>query len=66
MAQIEHIQAEIEALPKDDFTRLREWFAEKDWQRWDEQLEVDVAVGKLDLLLEEAKAAKSQGKLREL
>jgi hypothetical protein len=66
MAQVEHIQAEIEALPKDDFTRLREWFAEKDWQRWDEQLEVDVAVGKLDLLLEEAKAAKSQGKLREL
>jgi hypothetical protein len=66
MAQVEHIQAEIEALSEEDFSRLRKWFAEKDWQRWDEQLEADVAAGKLDFLLEEAKAAKAQGKLRGL
>lgn len=66
MAQVEHIKAEIEALSEEDFARLRKWFAEKDWQRWDEQLEADVAAGKLDVLLEEAKAAKAQGKLQDL
>jgi hypothetical protein len=66
MSQIEHIKAEIEALSEEDLARLRKWFAEKDWQRWDEQLETDVAAGKLDVLLEEAKAAKTQGKLKDL
>jgi hypothetical protein len=66
MIQVEKIQAEIEALPREDFERLREWFAEKDWLLWDEQLEADVADGKLDFLLEEAMTAKSQGKLQDL
>jgi len=66
MARVEHIQAEIEALSEEDFARLRNWFAEKDWERWDEQLEADVGAGKLDFLLAEAKAAKAQGKLRDL
>jgi len=38
MTQVEQIQAEIEALPQEDFIRLREWFAEKDWWLWDKQL----------------------------
>jgi len=66
MARVEHIQAEIEALSEEEFARLRNWFAEKDWERWDEQLEADVGAGKLDFLLAEAKAAKAQGKLRDL
>ncbi|MBS3966323.1 MAG: hypothetical protein KGZ60_03575 [Truepera sp.] len=66
MAQVEHIQAEIEALSERDFARLRKWLVEKDWQRWDEQLEADVAAGKLDFLLEEAGAAKAQGKLQDM
>jgi hypothetical protein len=45
---------------------LRAWFAEKDWLLWDKQLEADVADGKLDFLLEEAMAAKSQGLLQDL
>jgi hypothetical protein len=66
MTQVEHIQAEIEALSEEDFARLWNWFAEKGWQRWDEQLEAGVAAGKLDVLLQEAKAAKAQGKLKDL
>ena len=50
----EQLQREIEALPEKDFLRLRRWFAEKDWERWDRQLESDVAAGKLDFLLDEA------------
>lgn len=66
MAHIKDLQTEIEALPDEEFVQLREWFAEKDAQRWDVQIENDAASGKLDFLLEEAAAAKAQGKLRDL
>lgn len=66
MMQLEQLQVEIEALPPKDFIRLRKWFAEKDWESWEKQLETDVIAGKLDFLLEEALVAKKQGKLREL
>jgi len=66
MMQIEQLQKEIEALPQKEFIRLRNWFAEKDWEQWDKQLEADIAAGKLDFLLKEARSAKTQGKLRDL
>ena len=66
MMQVEQLQREIEALPERDFSRLRRWFAEKDWQLWDKQLESDVAAGKLDFLLDEALSAKQQGTLKDL
>ena len=66
MTTVEHIQAEIEALSQEDFLRLREWFAEKDWLLWDKQIETDIAEGKLDFLVEEAMTAKSQGSLQDL
>lgn len=66
MPNVEKIQAEIEALSQEDFVRLREWFADKDWLLWDKQLEADIAKGKLDFLLEEAMTAKSQEKLQDL
>jgi hypothetical protein len=64
--QIEQLQIEIEMLSTEDFVILRRWFADKDWERWDEQLEQDIAEGKLDFLLEEALTAKLQGTLQEL
>ena len=66
MTKVEQLQMEIEALPEEDFSRLRRWFVEKDWELWDSQIESDVAAGKLDFLLEEASTAKAQGKLQEL
>lgn len=66
MAQVEHIKSEIEALSAEDFFQLRDWMAEKDWQRWDEQLEKDAALGKLEFLREEAMTAKAKGQLRDL
>ncbi len=56
----------IESLSIGDFSRLREWFIERDWQRWDEQLEADASAGKLDFLKKEAEAAKQSGELRDL
>ena len=66
MTRVEQIQSEIEALPIEDFILLRQWFAEKDWLLWDRQLETDIADGKLDFLLKEAMAAKSEGTLQDL
>jgi hypothetical protein len=66
MTQIEAIQAEIKSLSHEDFARLREWIAERDWQNWDQQIENDSAAGKLDFLFDEVQAAKRQGNLREL
>lgn len=66
MTQVEQIKADIESLPQREFKQLREWFAEKDWQQWDKQIEKDSADGKLDFLRREAMAAKAKGELQEL
>lgn len=64
MMRVEQLQLEIESLPRKEFMQLWRWFMEKDWERWDQQLELGIAAGKLDFLLEEAMTAKTQGKLR--
>ena len=63
MSNLEQIKAQIETLFQEDFLRLREWFAHKDWLLWDKQLEADIVDGKPYFLLEEAMTAKYQGKL---
>lgn len=57
---IERLQAEIEALSDEDFAQLSDWLADRDWERWDKQLEADVAAGKLDFLIEEARLAQTK------
>ena len=52
--KLEHLQLEIDALADDEFAQLRRWIADRDWERWDEQLEVDDELGKLDFLFDEA------------
>jgi hypothetical protein len=64
--KVEELISEIEALPEKDFLRLRRWFTEKDWERWDRQLEVDAAEGKLNFLIEEALSAKEERERRDL
>lgn len=64
--QVEQLQQAIEILSEDDFVQLRHWFAEKDWERWDRQIEKDIATGKLDFLLNEALLAKKQEVLQDL
>ncbi len=54
MSTLEQIEAAILTLPSDELLRRSQWFADMDYQRWDEQLEQDVADGKLDDLAAEA------------
>lgn len=65
MSKVEDIQTKIESLSEDEYSRLRNWFSEKDWEKWDRQIEVDSASGKLDFLVKEAHEGQAKGKLRE-
>lgn len=66
MARIKALKEAIEALPEDEYVRLRQWFAEKDWLSWDNQIKTDSAQGKLDFLVKEAFDQKNKGKLQPL
>jgi len=66
MTRVETIEAEVQSLSQEEFDELREWILEKDWQRWDRQIEEDAAAGKLDKLFEQALAAHQAGESREI
>jgi hypothetical protein len=65
MTRVEEIQSAIESLSLEEYAQLRQWFSEKDWERWDRQIEKDAESGKLDFLIEEALEEKKQGRLME-
>ncbi len=54
MSTIQEIKEAISVLPEAEFAELRHWLSEKDWNKWDEQIESDSKSGKLDFLLDEA------------
>ena len=54
---LDALKTMIEAVPETEFAQLRRWMADRDWERWDEQLEADVALGKLDFLLDDVSEA---------
>lgn len=63
MVSISEIQEAILDLPETEYTELRKWLSELDWERWDQQIEADSDAGKLDSLLGEALDAKEHGTL---
>ena len=66
MSKVDKIKDAIEALPQEDYTQLRQWFTERDWQKQDKQVETDSEAGKLDFLIKEAIDEKEGGTLKEL
>ncbi len=55
MRKIEEIQKAIEELNYKEKQKLRKWFIEQEWKRWDEQIKRDSSEGKFDFLITEAK-----------
>ena len=49
-----------------DFRPLAEWLADLDQRRWDEQMERDIAAGRLDEFAAEAMADHEAGRSREI
>jgi hypothetical protein len=66
MSTVEQIEAAILKLSTQELTQLADWVLDLDKQRWDEQIERDVAAGKLDFLAQEALAEFEAGNCRML
>ncbi len=66
MTTLKEIEAAIERLSQAELSKLRDWFEEFDAEQWDEQLERDVAAGKLDAMAEQAIADFKAGKCDEV
>jgi hypothetical protein len=61
MSTVEEILRSIESLSEEEYARLREWFSERDWEKWDRQIKADSESGKLDFLIKEARDEKAKG-----
>jgi hypothetical protein len=66
MWSVEKILRSIESLSEEEYTLLRKWFAERDREKWDKQIEIDSESKKLDFLVKEAREEKKAGRLKNL
>ena len=66
MTKLEKIEQEIAGLSPGDVAKLAQWFAEYHADLWDRQIEADAKAGRLDKLMENAKAELAAGKARDL
>jgi hypothetical protein len=66
MTKLKELEMAIASLPEDEYRRFRRWFLDRDWEKWDKQIEEDAESGKLDFLVDEALEAKNAGRLKDL
>jgi hypothetical protein len=66
MSKVDELKRAIERLPREEFTELVRWLSEKEWERWDREIEADSKAGRLDFLVREALDEKTRGTLKDL
>ena len=66
MTKLEELEMAIASLSDQEYREFRRWFLERDWEKWDRQIEEDSNAGKLDFLVKEALEAKKGGRLKDL
>ncbi|AEH45856.1 hypothetical protein Thein_2003 [Thermodesulfatator indicus DSM 15286] len=66
MITAEDVKSIIKKLPEKEFVKLRNWILERDWEKWDKEIEEDSKKGLLDFLIKEALEEKQKGKLKDL
>ena len=66
MTNVVELQRAILGLSEAEYTELRRWLMDEDWERWEREFEEDVRAGKLDTLANEALEAKAKGELKAL
>jgi hypothetical protein len=66
MTRVEELELAVDSLTPDEYSRFRRWFIERDWDKWDREIEEDAEAGRLDFLVREAAAARNSRKLRDL
>jgi hypothetical protein len=65
MDRVEELEAAITSLPPEDYRCLVDWLQAREQTHWDEQMERDSAVGKLDFLFREAESESGHGLVRD-
>ena len=66
MTKVEELETAISSLPEEEYSQFRRWFLDRDWEKWDREIEADAESGKLDFLLREAVEAKKNNQLKDL
>ena len=66
MTKVESLEKEVEQLSPQELRAFRRWFAEFDAELWDQEIERDVAAGKLDRLADAAIAEHKRGEGRDI
>jgi hypothetical protein len=66
MTRVQRLAQEIEELTSEELSAFRRWFLEYDAAAWDEQIEQDVAGGRLDKLAEKTLADHKAGRTKEM
>ena len=61
MSHVEELESKILELPKQEFALLRNWLLELDDSQWDKQIASDLKSGKLNQLINKAKAEMAAG-----
>ena len=65
MTKFEDIEKAVEQLSAEDLARSREWFEEFDARVFDAKIERDASAGKLDKMIDEARASHGAGRREE-
>jgi hypothetical protein len=63
---VEEVEKAVAQLPQDQLRQFRDWYEKFDSEAWDEQIENDIAAGKLDSLAEVAISDHKAGKTKKL
>ena len=66
MTTVSELQEAILGLSEADYSELRRWLLDQDWEQWEQEFDEDVRAGKLDALAAEALEAKARGDLKDL
>jgi len=66
MTKVQALEEEIVKLSATELAELREWFADREADEWDAEIELDAASGRLDKLFEKSVADHVAGKSREI
>jgi len=66
MSKVRELERAVRELTPEDLSGFRAWFTEFDARLWDQQIEADVAQGRLDSLSDEALTDLTEGHCTDL
>ena len=66
MGTVEEIESAISGLPPEEYTRVRDWFINRDNRLWERKLEEDSTSGRLNHIVQEIEKDIAAGRVKPL